>query len=104
MIDFEDGGHAAVEEAVADVEKVVLAIDGDEGNEALGFIKFLGEKGIFALKFVAFFFVGGEEADGADEAGELADVGDGLLGVDEEVAGEAGVCLGGGDLFDSRTI
>ena len=100
VVDFENGGHAAVEEAVADVEKVVLAIDGDEGNEALGFIKFLGEKGIFALKFVAFFFVGGEEADGADEAGELADVGDGLLGVDEEVAGEAGVRFGKGDAFD----
>ena len=94
MVDFENGGHAAVEEAVADVEKVVLAVDGDEGDEALGFIEFLGEKGIFALEFVAFFFVGGEKTDGADEAGELADVGDGFLGVDEEVAGEAG------DAFD----
>ena len=83
---------------------VIIQPGMQEGNEALGFIKFLGEKGIFALEFVAFFFVGGEEADGADEAGELADVGDGFLGVDEEVAGEAGVCLGGGDLFDSRTI
>ena len=100
VVDFENGGHAAVEEAVADVEKVVLVINGDEGNEALGFIKFLGEKGVFALKFVAFFFVGGEKTDGADEAGELADVGDGFLGVDEEVAGEAGVSFGKGDAFD----
>ena len=100
MVDFENGGHAVVEEAVADVEKVVLAVDGDEGDEALGFIEFLGEKGVFALKFVAFFFVGGEEADGTDEAGELADVGDGLLGVDEKVAGEAGVRFGKGDAFD----
>ena len=104
MVDFENGGHAAVEEAVADIEEVVLAVDGDEGNEALGFIKFLGEKGIFALKFVAFFFVGGEETDGADEAGELADVGDGFLGVDEEVAGEAGVRFGKGDAFDPFTL
>ena len=43
MVDFENGGHTTVEEAVADIEKVVLAIDGDEGNEALGFIKFLGK-------------------------------------------------------------
>ena len=100
MVDFENGGHAAVEEAVADIEEVVLAVDGDEGNEALGFIKFLGEKGIFALKFVAFFFVGGEETDGADEAGELADIGDGFLGVDEKVAGEAGVGFVMGDAFD----
>ena len=48
VVDFENGGHAAVEEAVADVEKVVLVINGDEGNEALGFIKFPGEKGVFA--------------------------------------------------------
>ena len=100
MVDFEDGGHTAVEEAVTDVEEVTFAINGDEGNEALGFIEFLGEKGIFTLEFVTFFFVGGEEADGADEAGELADVGDGLLGVDEEVAGEAGVRFGKGDAFD----
>ena len=104
MVDFENGGLAAVEEAVADVENVVLAINGDEGNEALGFIKFLGEKGVFALEFVTFFFVGGEEAYGADEAGELADVGDGLLGVDKEVAGEAWVRFGEGDTFAPFTL
>ena len=43
MVDFENGGHAVVEEAVADVEKVAFAVDGDEGNEASGFIKFLGK-------------------------------------------------------------
>ena len=100
VVDLENGGDAAVEESVADIEEVVLAVDGDVGNEALGLIEFLGEKGIFALEFVTFFFVGGEEADGADEAGELADVGDGFLGVDEEVAGEAGVRFGESDAFD----
>ena len=104
VVNFENRGDTTVEEAVADVEEIVFAVDGDVRDKALGLVEFFGEKGVFALKFVTFFFVGGEEADGADEAGELADVGDGLLGVDEEVAGEAGVCLGGGDLFDSRTI
>lgn len=104
MIDFEDGGYAAVEEAVADVEKVVLAIDGDEGNEALGLIEFLGEKGVFALKFVAFFFVGGEKTDGADEAGELADAGDRFLGVNEEVAREARMGFVVGDAFDPLAL
>ena len=100
MVDFEDGGHTAVEEAVADVEEVAFAIDGDEGNEALGFVELLGKKGVLALKLVAFFFVGGEETDGADEAWELADIGDGFLGVDEKVAGEAGVGFVMGDAFD----
>ena len=100
MVDFEDGGHTAVEEAVADVEEVAFAIDGDEGNEALGFVELLGKKGVLALKLVAFFFVGGEETDGADEAGELADIGDGFLGVDEKVAGEAGMGFVMGDAFD----
>ena len=104
VVDFENGGHAAVEEAVADVEEVVLAINGDEGDEALGFIEFLGEKGIFALELVAFFFVGCEETDGADEAGKLADVGDGFLGVDEEVAWEAGMGFVMGDAFCTNDI
>ena len=43
VVDFEDGGHTAVEEAVADVEEVAFAVDGDEGNEALGFVEFLGK-------------------------------------------------------------
>lgn len=104
VVDFEDGGDAAVEEAVADVEKVVFAVDGDVGNEALGLIEFFGEKGILALKFVAFFFIVGEEADGADQAGKLADAGDGFLGVNEEVAWEARMGFVVGDAFDPLAL
>ena len=104
VVDFEDGGNAAVEEAVADIEEVVLAVDGDIGNEALGLIEFFGEKGVFALQFVALFLVVGEEADGADQAGELADAGDRFLGINEEVAGEARMGFVVSDAFDPLAL
>lgn len=104
VVNFEDGGDAAVEEAVADVEKVVLTVDGDVGNETLGFVELFGKKGILALKFVTFFLVVGEEADGADQAGELADAGDGFLGVNEEVAWEARMGFVVSDAFDPLAL
>lgn len=104
VVDFENGGDAAVEESVADIEEVVLAVDGDVGNEALGLIEFLGEKGILALQFVALFLVVGEEADGADQTGKLADAGDRFLGVNEEVAREARMGFVVGDAFDPLAL
>lgn len=104
VVDFEDGGDATVEKAVADVEEVVLAVDGDIGNEALGFVELLGEKGVFALQFVALFLVVGEEADGADQAGELADAGDGFFGINEEVAWKARMGFVVSDAFDPLAL